>query len=324
EEGQGQTLNDLTANKNDGVLGNSESEDLSDPVWVDEGAPVYSGPLGKPIVQIQPTHPGTLDDLFAVILNEAEIVGASTSINYDWYRDGELAQSGNESSFSAENTSRGQTISCEVLLSEGELESDAGEDSVVIRNTQPSPPVYHILPEDPMPNDPLAVIFDQASVDPDGDPVVYVFEWFESSDGENWTRRPEISGTLPPPLYVSGEPEISGLYTQMGEYWRVEVTAWDGILEAKRWQSTQIEAANAKQVFGPIRNQVRVSTSLNGDLSIGPDDMLFLLGLWHKTKGELSDSMSLKFFEPSMPDDSKVGKEHLMRIGLEGWYYQGD
>ncbi|MDP8237771.1 MAG: LamG-like jellyroll fold domain-containing protein [Candidatus Hatepunaea meridiana] len=45
DEGEGQAVNDLTANENHGFLGSEEDEDRNDPEWIVSEAPVYGGEI---------------------------------------------------------------------------------------------------------------------------------------------------------------------------------------------------------------------------------------------------------------------------------------
>jgi len=45
DEGEGQFVNDLTENENDGWLGENDNEDARDPEWVESDAPLYGGVL---------------------------------------------------------------------------------------------------------------------------------------------------------------------------------------------------------------------------------------------------------------------------------------
>jgi len=78
-------------------------------------------------------------------------------------------------------------------------------------NGLPTTPVVHITPESPYTTDTLGVAIDTPSVDPEGDPIVYQYEWF-----------------LGPLSLVGTSSTMSPEETSKHQVWQVRVTPDDG------------------------------------------------------------------------------------------------
>ena len=91
-------------------------------------------------------------------------------------------------------------------------DTDVPDDDVVAINLPPSAPQVSLAPTNPDTDDDLVVVFDQASFDPEGDPITYTYAW---------TR----NGTVVPGLTTDTVPAAS---TFLGDVWRVTVTPFDG------------------------------------------------------------------------------------------------
>jgi hypothetical protein len=84
-------------------------------------------------------------------------------------------------------------------------------DVVVFRvNGLPTTPVVHITPDAARTTDTLGVAIDTPSVDPEGDPIVYRYEWFRDGD------------------VVGSSSTVSAEETAKHQVWDVRVTADDG------------------------------------------------------------------------------------------------
>jgi len=277
-----------------------------------------NAPPSRPIVKILPQNPTTLDDLFCDAMGSVDPEGLPVTYAYQWFRNGEILE--NETSFlNHEFTSRGQVLECVVTPSDGNGNGPSGSDSVTIVNTPPTAPVVRILPDNPTPDDGLAVYFVKSSTDVDGDFVDYIFEWYESSNAINWTRRPELSGAFRP--FSRGEPEASNLYIQIAEFWRIDVTPVDFPNETsfkkavENKDTGQAISAGAKGTF-----TTRILPDLDGDDVVGVQDLLFLKSVWKKKKSELDPDTRKIFFDAAADPNAEVGVDQLLSLTLVAWY----
>jgi hypothetical protein len=343
DEGTGQVLHDVTLDSHDRYRGSTPDPGADDPEWVLSDAPIGPAPTPTPTpwpfdvtltAYIEPQEPYTLDDLECV--TEVENLGGYPELFYfyRWLRDGEeltdpLEVGGEilpvtESILSHHYTVKNETFFCVARVTDGTGAVEAMTDPVTILNSPPSQPEIVILPEDPTPDDGLAVWFVVESEDPDGDLVLPVFEWFESSDGETWNRRTELSGSIDP--YEKGEPEISSLYTQMAEYWQVVVTPVEFEAVGKPVEvmsAAELAALEVVQAGESALDDVYILPDLNGDDRVDGEDLLVLRSVWHKRKSELDTDLSPLFFEPKAAAESQVGASFLFLLGGNAWHTGG-
>lgn len=278
-------------------------------------------PLGVELsAHLTPEEPRTTDNLECVAEIIPEMDLEKFLVSYSWFRDGVEITDGLEvggeflsvtgPTLSNHFTVRGELFRCKVRITDGTGVEEDETNSVTVLNTPPTTPIVRILPGNPTPSDGLAVYIEEESFDADGDDFFYVIEWYESLDAEKWSLKPLISGRRTPP-YLQGQPEISKFYTQMAEFWRVDVTP------IETWTLTQ---------KGPIANAptgtniVYVLPDLGGDHFVNSDDLNILLSHWRQTKGELPDAVKPLFFENEDLDSSKVGIKDLLNLGIKGWY----
>ncbi len=285
-------------------------------------APRHDPPT-KPTVTIVPENPTTTDDLLCIASGSEASTGEIEYL-YSWHVNGSLIFEVTGDLLDSSFTSRGDKVSCLVIPTDGIFTGPPASSSVCIRNTPPPAPVFRLLPENPSPSnkDGLAVWIDHQDPDADGDSILYVFEWFESSNGTDWNRRPEISGTLPPPVYSSGEPEISHLYTQVGDRWRVDVTAWDGVESETDFGCTE-SSSKLRPSGSPVLNVVSDETSvipdLDGDGHVLESDLIILKGAWKKDRSELDPDLADMFFERGVDTDATIGLDQLIELAIKNW-----
>ncbi|MCA9417283.1 MAG: NHL repeat-containing protein [Candidatus Omnitrophica bacterium] len=284
-------------------------------------------PPSRPDVSILPEDPTSSDDLICIATGSMIATGELEYL-YSWHINGSLVFDVTGDILSAAYTKRGDHVSCLVTPTDGVLTGPPASSSVCIGNSPPPIPEFHLVPEHPSPSqgEGLAVWIDHQDPDPDGDPILYVFEWFESSDGEEWTRRPEVSGTLPPPVYSSGEPEISSLYIQVGDLWRVEVTAWDGVADETSFgcsADTSKERLYKALNMNKVARETEVMPDLDGDGRVENSDLLVLKKAWKKPKSELSTEIADLFFEREEDGSSSVGLDQLLNVALRNWRQRG-
>ena len=146
----------------------------------------------------------------------------------------------------------------------------------------------------------------------------------KSSNGIDWTRRPELSGNLHP--FVSGTSQIMAQYTQIAEHWRVDVTPVEAHTVAK-----SLEEASGKTLEPVLGEAVSDSVFIWADLVQSSDpeeeriiidaaDLLFLKSVWHKTKSDLDSDTQELFFEGSAPGGAQVGLGSFFSLALQQWY----
>lgn len=274
-----------------------------------------------PNVRLEPEFPFTYDDLICHASGSVDPEGEPVTLNFAWYADGDLIEFDGVHSVTGPSlhhsyTTRDQIIQCRVRPFDGEFFGAPGTDSVTILNSPPTTPIIQLLPENPTPADGLAVIIeDPYPTDADGDTVLPIFEWYESSDGTNWTRRPELSGGLTPE-YDRGEPEISGLYTQFAEYWRVDVSMVDFAPEPAGFTKG---ATDPGTVTPPVTTTVYVLPDLNNDDQVDALDLTLLLESWGKNRLEVDPTLRPYLFESGAPLSDRVGPNRLLGLSQEGW-----
>ena len=130
-----------------------------------------------PSIAIQPVEPKTTEDLTCVITEPSTVDdGAAVTYSYAWMKDGS-SEVYSTSTISASLTERGDTWTCEVVASANNLQSAPVSESVRILNTVPPEPTISVTPLMPYTTDSLVCEVSGISVDPDGDTVLYNFEW---------------------------------------------------------------------------------------------------------------------------------------------------
>ena len=286
----------------------------------------WSVPPNTPTVEIVPANPKTADDLVCLATGSVGFEGRPIAYRYQWFLDEERQQDESDFTIWHEKTARGQLWECVVTPNDGEQDGRSASAEVIIENSLPSAPAIEIIPENPTPQEGLAVILNQLSVDDDGDDIVYLFEWYESPDGVNWTKRPEISGNLSP--FFPGLPEISPLYrtfVQAGENWRVDVTPIEAFSVAKLLKHNMDN--KTEPVLGPtVSARIVILTNLVSHgidgvpERIDPADLALLIEVWHLRKDQLQNPIKGYFFGGNDPADSQVGVRHLLSLGPMGWY----
>jgi len=241
--------------------------------------------------------------------------GLPVSYSFQWLIDGvEVEYDGfypvTSPALSHEYTESNQVVECVVTPHTSKGDGEPGSAMVGILNSPPSQPVVRILPENPTPDDGLAVWIEEESTDADGDTVVYLYEWFSSFDGSTWVRRPELSGTLNP--FSPGVPEISALYTKAAQFWLVTVTPIEALTVPKK-KSKGLTGPNP--VMGESDSHgIRVLPDLDDDDIVGVTDLHKLRSLLGKRKSELNPKDRDLFFDEQDPDEEIVDVQHLYGI----------
>jgi PKD repeat protein len=208
----------------------------------------------RPTVDVLPNVAYTTDELAASVNGSTDADGDTISYQYEWYRNGNKIGSLTGSTVPAAQTIRGDRWVCIVTPGDGESTGSNSQDAVTIRNTPPSPPVFHIIPSHPADLDDLVVDFPEEplSQDVDGDTIQYPFQWYKSTNGGySFTAWPgQTNGFL------------SNALTKVGDIWRCVITPYDGI----DYGQQGVEQVSIGTTSGP---QVTVSAdSVAGNLPL--------------------------------------------------------
>ncbi len=289
--------------------------------------------------RIVPEQPQTLDDLICQTsltdgMEVSSVWSELTSAGnwaYWWFRNGVLLDDPTEADgqpiatsspiLSNLLTTRNETWFCVARYSQDNLYLEAQTQIVTIANSTPSAPVFRFLLEQPTPDTGLAAWIVEESTDADGDDVVYLIEWFESQGGGVWHRRPELSGS-PPPYYDQGEPEVSSLYTQAAERWKVTITPLEvpAVKPATALRSSRAKAVDQDWPKGAvISREFYIFPDLDGDRSVDQGDLYRLMALWHRTKGDLPEATRRAFFEEGESAGERIDYRHLFNFICAGW-----
>lgn len=283
----------------------------------------YPGP-SEPTVSILPEAPNTTHDLTCIAEGSLDPEGLPISYSFQWLIDGMKVQYDGfnpvtSPSLSHVYTSRNQIAECVVTPHTSLGSGTPNSATVAIINSPPTQPEVSILPENPTPDDGLAVWIEEESTDFDGDKIVYLFEWFSSFDGSTWNRRPELSGTLAP--YAHGSPEISALYTRAAQYWLVTVTPIESQTVSKGNEDGRSLGGGA--VLGESHSfKIRILPDLDEDDIVGVTDLHKLKGLLGKSKSELNRTDQQLFFDDKDPGDALVDVRYLFGLA-SSWQEKG-
>jgi hypothetical protein len=280
---------------------------------------------------IEPEQPTTPDDLICqtALTDGMEISSAWGELTgawaYRWFRNGtlldDLAEGDGEPIVSNLLTAKNETWFCVAHYSQDDLYLEAQTQIVTIANSTPSAPVFRFLPEQPTPDTGLAAWIVEESTDADGDEVVYLIEWFESQGGGAWHRRPELSGS-PPPYYDQGEPEVSHLYTQAGERWKVTITPLEvpSVKPITALRSSREKGVEQDWPQGTgISKEFYIFPDLDGDRSVDQGDLYRLMSLWHRTNGDLPEATRRAFFEEGESAGERIDYRQLFNFIRMGW-----
>jgi len=132
------------------------------------------------------------------------------SYTYQWYKNDVLQPDRKWPGVTAQWTLPGETWRCVVTPTDGRNDGPTGEDSITV-NSGPSQPTVTIAPSDPTTRQSFRCTASD-STDPDGDEVLYKYEWYKD-------------GVLQPDRKWPG---VTAQWTQPGETWRCVVTPTDG------------------------------------------------------------------------------------------------
>ena len=112
------------------------------------------------------------------------------------------------STLSPDNFVKGDQIKVICTPFDGEDYGASKEDTITISNSPPSAPVIDVTPDFPVTTDDLVCIIITPSIDPDGDPVTYTYEWYKND--------------ILQPAYTTNTLPASA--TTVGDVWKCVVT----------------------------------------------------------------------------------------------------
>ena len=177
-------------------------------------------PPTAPSVDVQPDIAFATDDLQCVItVGSADPEGLVVTHSYLWLKNGSPTAL-TDSVLTADQTSAGETWTCEVVGSDGALQSPVGSDSVTIGNSEPEITSVTLGPS-PAYEDTVLTCAGVGWFDADGDPEGYTVEWLVDSvvvagatgltlDGADFDRDQQVECVLTPDDGVSaGSPVTS-------------------------------------------------------------------------------------------------------------------
>jgi len=172
---------------------------------VDNAAP------GAGVLAVVPDMPLPGEELSAVVTTPPQDVdGDDLTVEYTWYLDGTAA--GVETA----NVGEGVTAAHETWKVVARAVESADADSVgpefsaeaQVDALPPTAPEIAIVPDAPLPGDPLQAVITQDATDPNGDALTYVYAW---------TRNQVLTAVT--------TPSVSGSQVQPHDTWSVEVRA---------------------------------------------------------------------------------------------------
>jgi hypothetical protein len=146
---------------------------------------------GVATIHIDPTAPGTNDDLQVVIDADApDEDGDSLSYRYTWYADGVLVSGEVDATLPADETAKGQVWTVQVQATDGRSVGEPAEASTTIENTAPEIDEAVLTP-DPADISNDLVCTAGSTTDADGDDVSMTYSWQVAG-----VVRPETGDTL--------------------------------------------------------------------------------------------------------------------------------
>ncbi len=167
-------------------------------------------PPGAPAVNIEPTEPGTSDNLEAVLTSPSVDDNAKDTISYTyaWFQDGQERSDMREANIPATLTSKGEVWEVVVTPSDGKIDGESASAETTIVNTAPSAEV-ELSPAAPTADQALEAT--AVGTDVDDDNVTFAYTW--TVDG---VESSHAGDTVP------------AIDTVRGQLWEVTVVPNDG------------------------------------------------------------------------------------------------
>jgi hypothetical protein len=155
-------------------------------LWDENATTVTVTPVNDPPVAsnlaISPTSPVTEDDLIGSYTYYDIDGDLESGSEIRWYKDDVLQPAFNDLlTVPSSATAKGQvwyfTVKPKDGTSFGALQTSP---PVTIQNSSPTAPVMDVTPDFPVTTDDLVCVIITPSIDPDGDPVTYTYEWYKN------------------------------------------------------------------------------------------------------------------------------------------------
>ena len=171
----------------------------------------------SPKISISPKNPTTMHNLNAKLISKAvDPDGDNLTYKYTWYNNDQEVISGlDKGSIKNSDTYKGQTWKVEVRAFDGEIESTPVLSEVTIKNLPPKPPKIKLSNIKPTSIDELECLIEKDGIDPDGDSLSYVYEWYKNGKKAK-----------------KGDSKITSSETNKGDIWKCNVRSDDGELKS--------------------------------------------------------------------------------------------
>jgi hypothetical protein len=158
----------------DGTVNGTSAQDQ---VTIGNSLPSIEG------VNITPDPAYTDDTLTATPYGWSDTDADPEGYTYRWQKwNGDWQDIPGETSntLGPDNFVKGDQIKVICTPFDGEGYGASKEDTITISNSSPSAPVVDVIPDFPTTTDDLVCIIVTPSIDPDGDPVTYTYEWYKN------------------------------------------------------------------------------------------------------------------------------------------------
>ncbi len=150
---------------------------------------------GQPTVHIEPSNPGTGDDLQVVIDADApDADGDTLTYRYTWYKNGTVVAGATSRTVSASLTARDDMWTVDVQAADGRAIGEAASESVEIGNTAPTLGNTALTPDPATASDDLVCV-PSGAADADGDTISYIYTWQVSGVVQTETSDTLAAGT---------------------------------------------------------------------------------------------------------------------------------
>ena len=241
----------------------SEQNTSTDDVIIDNNPPVISS------LQLSPS-PLYTDDTPTVSISASDPDGQAINISYSWSVDGQVVQTGTQTTLASSFFSKDQVVLVEATVDDGSA-STVQSTNITCENTPPEVPGISLTPVAPLEGvDDLVCSLTTASSDIDGDSITYDFSW--TVNGSPFTNASNSASSSVISQYdtASGDEWICTITPNDGDNDGAAVSAtvnvtsdWDGALMFTNCGQTGPTGPSQVQCDGEY-----AGTGLDGDVSV--------------------------------------------------------
>lgn len=202
-------------------------------------------PTAPTTLSIAPPNPITTDNLIATAAGSTDPDGDLISYEYEWARstDGGSNWGGwgwSGATLAHTNTTRGEQWRVRARAGDGkDTGAWAASASVIIANAPPTIPSSVVITPSPRALDNQNLLAQATgSMDPDGDRLYYVYQWWLSADGGvTWTAQGQFFSTM------TGNVFKAHTLTTVGQRWKIRAAAvdWYGRAQGSSLDSAVVE-----------------------------------------------------------------------------------